>query len=233
VVRNTSDLIDALADSVTPVRHLYPPFLRAALWLSLAAIVLALLCLANGGVRADISIRLQQPAFVVSMIGALATAILAAMASFKLSLPDSSRWWLLLPFPALAVWVSTIGYGCLTNWVRMDPEGIHMGEAARCFATLLLTSVPLSIAMLIMLRHAALLRPTAVAAIGGLAIAATTAFALSLIHDLDATIMILLWNLGTAALIAGLASVFGRPTLAWIAARVSPALPQQLSGRRD
>jgi hypothetical protein len=85
--------------------------------------------------------------------------------------------------------------------------------------------------MLVMLRHAALLRPTAVAAIGGLAVAAMTSFTLSLIHDLDATIMILLWNLGTAALIAGLASLFGWPTLAWIAARVMPALPPQPSGR--
>jgi len=136
----------------------------------------------------------------------------------------------LLPLPALAVWVSTIGYGCLTNWVRMDPEGIRVGEAARCFATLLLTSVPLSLAKLVMLRHAALLRPTTVAAIGGLAIAAMTSFALSLIHDLDATIMILLWNLGTAAVIAGLAGIFGRPTLAWVAARVMPALPPELSG---
>jgi hypothetical protein len=229
-VKNTSDLIDALADSITPVRRLHPPFVRAALWLSLAAVVLGLLCVAHG-VRVDISLRLREPVFVVSMAGALATAVLAAMAAFKLSLPDSSRWWLLLPFPALAVWVSTIGYGCLTNWVRMDPEGIHMGEAARCFATLLLTSVPLSIAMLVMLRHAALLRPTVVAAIGGLAVAAMTSFTLSLIHDLDATIMILLWNLGTATLIAGLASLFGRPTLAWIAARVMPALPPQLSGR--
>jgi hypothetical protein len=229
-VRNTSDLIDALADSVTPVRRLRPPFLRAVLWLSLAAVVLGLLCAAEG-VRTDIAMRLQEPAFIVSMTGALATAILAALASFKLSLPDSSRGWLLLPLPALAVWASTIGYGCLTNWIRMDPEGIHVGEAARCFATLLLTSVPLSIAMLVMLRHAALLRPTAVAAIGGVAIAAMTSFALSLIHDLDATIMILIWNFGTAALIAGLASAFGRPALAWVAARVMPALPSQLSGR--
>jgi hypothetical protein len=228
-VRNTSDLIDALVDAAGPVQRLRPPLLRAVLWLALAAIVLALLCVAQG-VRTDIFMRLQQPMFVVSMIGALATAILAAMASFKLSLPDSSRWWLLLPLPALAVWVSTIGYGCLTNWVRMDPEGIRVGEAARCFATLLLTSVPLSLAKLVMLRHAALLRPTTVAAIGGLAIAAMTSFALSLIHDLDATIMILLWNLGTAAVIAGLAGIFGRPTLAWVAARVMPALPPELSG---
>ena len=230
-MRKTSDLIDALVDSATPVRRLRPPFLRAALWLALAVGVLGLLCIAHG-VRPDISLRLRQPVFVASMIGALATAVLAALASFKLSLPDSSRWWLLLPAPALAVWVSTIGYGCLTDWVVMSPEGVRMGEAVRCFATLLLTSVPLSIAMLIMLRHAARLRPAAVSAAGGLAIAAMTSFALSLIHDLDATIMVLVWNLGVAALIAGLAGAFGRPTLAWIAARVMPALPPQLSGRQ-
>ena len=230
-MRKTSDLIDALVDSAIPIRRLRSPFLRAALWLSLAAAVLGLLCVAHG-VRADISVRLQQPVFAVSMIGALATAILAALASFKLGLPDSSRWWLLLPTPALALWVSTIGYGCLTDWVTLGPDGVRMGEAVRCFATLLLTSVPLSIAMLIMLRHAALLRPTAVSAAGGLAIAAMTSFALSLIHDLDATIMILFWNLGVAALIAGLASAFGRPTLSWVAARIMPALGPQFFGRQ-
>jgi hypothetical protein len=227
-VRKTSDLIDTLVDSATPIRRLRSPFLRASLWLALAGGVLGLLCIANG-VRPDISMQLQQPVFVVSMIGALATAVLAALASFKLSLPDSSRRWFFLPAPALAVWVWTIGYGCLTDWVTMSPDGVRMGEAVRCFATLLLTSVPLSIAMLIMLRHAALLRPTVVSAAGGLAIAAMTSFALSLIHDLDATIMILIWNLGVAALIAGLASSFGRPTLLWVAERIMPVLPPQLS----
>ncbi|WP_368734943.1 hypothetical protein, partial [Pantoea sp. GbtcB22] len=81
------------------------------------------------------------------------------MASFRISLPGSSRLWLALPSPALALWVSTIGYGCVTDWVSMGPTGARMGEAARCFATLLLASVPLSIAMPVMLRHAALLRP--------------------------------------------------------------------------
>ncbi len=227
-MRKTSDLIDALVDSATPVRRLRPPLLRAALWIALAVGVLGLICIAQG-VRSDISVRLRQPLFLASMIGALATAILAALASFKLSLPDRSRWWLLLPTPALAVWVSTIGYGCLTDWVTMSPDGVHMGEAVRCFATLLLTSVPLSITMLIMLRHAALLRPTVVSAAGGLAIAAMTSFALSLVHDLDATVMVLIWNLGVAALLSGLASAFGRPLLAWVAARVMAAPGPQLS----
>jgi hypothetical protein len=222
----TPDLIDTLVVSATPVRRLRPPLVRAGLWLLLAAVVLGLLAVAHG-LRPDLAARLRQPVFVVGMVGALATAILAAVASFRLSLPDSSRFWLLLPCPALAFWVSTIGYGCLTDWVSMDANGIRMGEAVRCFATLLLTSVPLSVAMLVMLRHAAWLRPTVVSVTGGLAIAAMTSFALSLIHDLDATVMILVWNLGSAALVAGLASVFGRSAFRRVAAHFTPTIPSQ------
>lgn len=218
----TPDLIDTLVDCATPVRRLRPPALRAALWLLFAALVLGLLGVVHGA-RPDFAERLRQPIFVIGMASALATGILSAIASFKVSLPDGSRWWLLLPAPALVLWVSTISYGCLTDWVSMGPNGVRMGETARCFATLLLTSVPLSIAMLVMLRYAALLRPTAVCATGGLAVAAITSFALSLFHNLDATIMILVWNLGTALLIAGLASLFGRPMLAWFAAGLMPA----------
>ena len=160
---------------------------------------------------------MQQPVFVVSIAASLATGILAAIASFIVSLPDRSRLWLLLPGPALVVWVSTIGYGCLTDWVSLQPEGIRLGEAARCFATLALTSVPLSLAMLFMLRYAALLRPTTVAAIGSLAVAAITSTALSLFHDLDATVMVLVWNLGVAALIVALGVALGEKTFSWVA----------------
>ena len=220
-VTNTPDLIETLVECATPVRRLRPPLMRAGLWLAFAALILVLVAIAHG-LRSDLAIQMQQPLFLVGMMAALATGILAAIASFQISLPDSSRWWLLLPLPPLALWVSTIGYGCLTDWVSIGPDGIHMGEALRCLATLLMTSVPLSIVMLLMLRYATFLRPTEVCVTGGLAIAAMTAFALSLLHDLDATIMILVWNLGVAALIAGLASLFGRSMLAWIAMRFTP-----------
>jgi hypothetical protein len=230
-VRKTSEVIDTLVDAATPVKRLAPPLWRTLIWLAMAALILALLCIIHG-VRPDLSVQLKRPIFVVSMFGALATAMLAALASFKLNLPDCSRRWLLLPLPGLAIWVSTIGYGCLSDWVSMSADGIRMGEAARCFATLLLTSAPLSVAILIMLRHAAPLRPTVVSTAGGLAVAAMTSFALSLLHDIDATVMILVWNLGAAGLIAGMASVLGRSLLTWIAARVMPLLPPQLSAPR-
>jgi uncharacterized membrane protein YedE/YeeE len=55
----------------------------------------------------------------------------------------------------------------------------------------------------------------------GLAVAAITAVSLSLVHDLDASLTILVWNLGVAVLIAGLACLFGRRMFAWTASRLS------------
>ncbi|WP_119460086.1 DUF1109 domain-containing protein [Rhodospirillaceae bacterium SYSU D60014] len=214
----TPDLIEQLAATTTPVRRLRPPLLRAGLWLLFAAFILALLA-AGHGVRPDLGQRLHQPAFVAGMAASLLTGVLAAVAAFTISLPDRSHRWLLLPAPALVVWISTIGYGCLTDWVSIGPNGVQLGETVRCFATLVLTSLPLSFAMLVMLRYAGLLRPRAVAMTGCLAVAAITATALSLFHDLDATLMILIWNLGTAALIVGLGGALGRRLFSWVAPR--------------
>lgn len=212
----TPELIDRLVAGAKPVQRLRPPLVRATLWLLIAFTVMALLAISHG-FRSDIIQRLQQPVFVISIAASLATGILAAIASFIVSLPDRSRLWQLLPAPTLLIWVSTIGYGCLTDWVSIQPGGVHLGEAARCFATLVLTTVPLSLSMLFMLRYAAFLRPTLVAATGSLAVAAITSAALSLFHDLDATLMILMWNVGVAVLIVAVGAVTGKKTFSWVA----------------
>jgi hypothetical protein len=218
----TPGLIEALAANATPVRRLRPPLVRATLWLSFAAVVLVLLAVSQGG-RPDLAQRLQQPIFLVGISASLLTGILAAIASFLVSLPDRSRGWLLLPLPALAVWISTIGYSCLTAWVELDSAGgLRMGEAARCFATLVLTSVPLSLLIFVMLRHAAPLRPMPVALTGSLAVAGMTASALSLFHAFDATVMILMWNLGSAVLLVGLGTLLGRKMFAWLPQHPAP-----------
>ncbi len=211
----TPDLIESLVASATPVRH-QRPFVRAALWLLFAALILALLAISHG-MRPDIELRLQQPAFVIGIAASLATGVLATVASFIVSIPGRSRRWLLLPGPALLVWLSTVGYGCLTAWVSIGPDGISLGETARCFATLVLVGAPLSLALLVMLRFAALFAPTPVAIAGGLAVAAMTSTALSLFHPLDATLMILIWNLGAVALLVALGGLFGRKMFAWVA----------------
>jgi len=221
-VIKTPDLIASLAANATPVRRLRPPVMRAACWLLLAAAVLTLLAI-NQGVRPDFAQRLREPAFVICMAASLLTGVLAAIAAFLVSLPDRSRLWLLLPMPALVLWLSNVGYQCLVQWIDIGPNGVSLGEAARCFATLVLTSLPLSLAMLVMLRYAAPIRPMAVTLMGSLAVAAIAATALSLFHTFDATVMILMWNLGTAVLFVSLAGVFGRAMFRWVAPRTFDA----------
>ena len=218
----TPDLIASLAADLVPVRRLRPPVMRAACWLLLAAAVLTLLAI-DQGLRPDLTQRLQDPVLAISMAASLLTGVLAAIAAFLVSLPDRSRLWLLLPMPALVLWLSNIGYQCLVQWIDIGPDGISFGETARCFATLVLTSLPLSLAMLMMLRYAALLRPISVALVGSLAVAAITATALSLLHALDATVMILMWNVGTTVLFVGLAGAFGRRMFRWVAPRTFAA----------
>jgi len=217
-VITTPDLIESLARGMTPVRRLRPPLMRALCWLLLAAVVFSLLAISQG-VRSDLWYRLQQPDFAVRIAASLLTGVFAAIAAFMLSQPDRSRLWVFLPAPALFAWLSTIGYQCLTNWITLDPDGMRLGETARCFATLALTSLPLSFAMLVMLRYAAPLRPTAATLTGSLAVAGITATALSLFHELDATALILIWNLGTAALMVALGGVFARRLFSWVAPR--------------
>ena len=211
----TSALIDLLAAHARPVRRLRPPLVRALLWLLFAAFVFALLALGHG-TRPDLALRLSEPLFVAGMAASLATGILAIVASFMLNVPDRARGWSLLPVPALIAWVSTIGYGCLTHWVEIGPDGMHAGDTARCFATLMLTSLPLSLALLAMLSNGSLLRPTAATLTASLAVAAITASTMLLMHDLNATVMILLWNAGaaTAIVVTGAAAAAIRRSLA-------------------
>ncbi len=212
---STPDLIDSLVADAKPVRRLRPPALRALCWLMFATLLLALVAVGHG-VRPDLLLKLHQPIFFTGILAALMTGALAAMAAFMASVPGQSRRWLLLPAPALAVWISTIGYGCLVDWVSLGPDGMFLGEAARCFATLAIIGIPMSLTLLIMLRYVARLAPVPVAMAGSLSVAALTAAAVSLLHPLDATLMILLWNFGVTALFLVFSGLYGKRLLEWV-----------------
>ena len=205
----TSDLIDALAADVRPVRRLRHPLVRAAVWLALPLLVFVLLMIAQG-TRPDLAARMLEAPFTVGVAGALSTGVLAAIAAFMLNLPDRSRDWALLPLPALAVWIASVGQQCLTHWVAIGPDGLQLGESARCFATVLLVGLPLSLGIFAMLRRGALLSAGTIAATAGLAVAAMSAAALSIFHRIDASAMVLLWNFGVAAIFVAAGGWAGR-----------------------
>jgi hypothetical protein len=209
----TPELIDLLASELKPVRRLRSPIFRAACWILVAVMVLTLLTVSQG-VRADLSARLGELAFALALFGSVATAICAAAAAFALAIPGRSRLWALLPLPPLALWIAAIGRQCLTQWVRYDAGAMAMGDTARCFATVILTSLPLWLLMLLMLRRSGSIRRALPMLVGSLAVAATAGSAMDLLHRLDASAMILLWNFGTGAMIVLVSTLFGRAILA-------------------
>jgi hypothetical protein len=214
----TTDVIDLLVADATPVRRLRAPTVRAACWLLCALLVILFVGIAHG-LRADWMLKLGQPRFIIGVGAALATGALAAVAAFVASVPGMSRRWLFLPAPAAAIWLGTIGYGCLTDWIALGPDGMSIGETARCFATLALVGTPLSLAMLIMLRHIARLSPTPVVMVGSVAVAALTATALSIFHPIDATSMILVWNFGLAVLFVWSSRRYAQRIFGWMESR--------------
>jgi hypothetical protein len=174
------------------------------------------LMVAVRGVRPDLALSLRQPAFAIDIAASLLTGVLAAVAAFIVSLPDRSRVWLWLPVPALLVWIVNIGYGCLAAWVNLQP-GTGIGDETGCIAAVVLTGTPLALTLLIMLRHTAFFSPTPVAVAGSLAVAGITASALPLFHNHDASVLVLVWNLGIAALLTAAGGAFGRRIFAWVA----------------
>lgn len=212
----TPDLIATLSANPPPVRRLAAPWLRAGLWLLLAACVLVLIGISHG-LRPDLAHALAQPRFVLGLAATLITGITAALAAFLLSLPDRSRHYALLPLPSLIVWLGTIGSSCLVHWVAIGANGMRMAEAASCLATLVLTSLPLSLVLIVMLRHAARLGPGLVLWMGSLSVAAFTACALALFHTIDASVMVLMWNIGAALIVALVARLSGARLLARLA----------------
>lgn len=217
---DTNTFIDGLAARPQAVRVLPRPGWLAGFWLCLAIGVLVLLGIEHG-LRPDLAEQLRHRDFSLGVAAALLTGLLAALGCVTASLPDRSRGWLLLPMPTLLVWVSCIGHGCMTEWVDYDPAAAAPGEMLRCLSTLLLVSLPLSTVMFLLLRHAVRLRPAWLIMMAGLAVAAMTSAAMSLLHPLDATVMVLIWNVGASLVIVAVEAVLGRRLMAWFGERLA------------
>lgn len=178
-------LIRGLAADLKPVRRLPPPLLRALAWLAaVAATALALAAFAD--LNAVWQRIAAAPDLWLAVCGSAATAILAAVAAFELSLPDASRAWAALPLPAAILWIAASGFGCLRVWIAPQTHVASLSEARDCLIFIVALSVPLSALLLAMLRRACPLQPGLTAVVGGLAVAAAAATLLNFFHPYDA-----------------------------------------------
>lgn len=208
----TDALIDAIAADARPVRPLAPP-----LWRALTLLV-PLALLGGGAVYAlgDASAleRIyagRETMMIPEMAAMLATGLLAVTGAFFLSIPGRSRLWLWAPLPTLAAWVSLSGAGC---WAALGTKAAadrHVGMD--CLVFILAVSLLLSLPLVWRLSRAAPIEPVRVALLGGLGIAALSAFILQFFHPFTITFLDLGAHLFAVAVVIGTMTLAARRTL--------------------
>lgn len=206
--RRFEPLIDALADDLRPVRRLASPLWRAGLWLG--AVVLIGVAVALIADTAPLLRRLAAtPDLWLAALGAALTAVLAAYAAFRLSLPDAPRAIALLPLPGVTLWLAASGFGCLRNVVAPETHVPAWAESRDCLTFIVGISLPLSVLLIVMLRRACSLLPGPTAIMAGLAAAAAAATLLNLCHPYDAAVTDLVVHAAAVALVIGVNRAFG------------------------
>jgi hypothetical protein len=213
----TSELIGRLASDAGRVKILPPPERRVLLWLLLALPYVAAVALVMG-LRADLGDKLSETRFLVEQVAAAATAIAAAFAAYTAVVPGRARWPLFLPLAPLAVWLGSLGQGCLAG-----EAGLVFFNDWICLPVIALVGALPAIVMALMLRRGAPLYPHLAVALGGLAAAALGNVGLRLFHPVDASLMVLVWQFGSVALLACLAGLFGPLVHNWRHAQARPS----------
>jgi hypothetical protein len=203
-------LIDQLGTELVPIRRLLPPWLRAAGWLLVVAVIAALL-LMHYGAGGMLRRWADTPDLAWAGLGAVATAISAAWVAFALGVPGRRAAWAWLPLPGALLWIGASGLGCLRSWVAPGTQVAGMHQSADCLIFIISFSVPLSALLIMLLRRACPLRPVLTAVMIGLASAAASASLLEICHSYDAAATDLMTHaLAVAVVVAVNAAMGGR-----------------------
>ncbi len=213
-VRPTDALIDALSADAAPVGRLAPPLVRASATLAGLALfgLFAILLLPNSNPLAMRGAGAEMQAGL-ELAAALLTGALAVIAAFHVAIPGRPRGWLAIPLPALALWLGLSGLGCWRDLVRRGPSGWDLGHSMDCLAFIVTASLVLGAPLAWRLSRAAPIDPLPVAALGGLGIAALSAFLLQFFHPFAVTFVDLAVHIVAVGIVMALAGLLRRPML--------------------
>src|SRR5262245_39652731 len=212
----TEQLIERLAADLKPVRQMWGPWARAVAWLAVALPCVAVVVWGKLGM-VDVGANGR---FVVEQAATLVTALTAALAAFGSAVPGFDRRVLLAPLVPLALWLASVGHGCVEDWVRFGADGLAIRPDWDCLPMAAAIGILPAAAIVAMLRRGAPLHPRLTLALAALAVASVANFGLQFAHARDASIMVLVWHLGAAAVLAALGGSLGVRVLGW---RRSPA----------
>ena len=206
--------IKRLVADLQPVARLSSPFRRCLVWfLAATPYVVGLVLLFS--LRPDLAVKLAEVRFVIELGAAFATALLAGWAAFSMTVPGYDPLRVAMPLVPLAVWIGILVEGCLEDLIKFGWSGMGFEADWICFPMIALVGAWPALLMVLMLRRGAPLAPIGTIAMGALASAGLGDVALRLFHAQDVSVTVLVWQVGSAMVLAWLAAKVGPLILKW------------------
>jgi hypothetical protein len=174
-MRDTSKLIDNLAQDAKPVKPLASPLLRAGMLLA-ALLAMMVGFAAFGGHVTETIAHLASMPFTLELGGALLAGVSAIVAAVTLSIPGRSQAWAYLPLPGLALWLIGGGLECYRQVENFGYVAKSLFASQDCFFFIIGAGLPTAAATYIFLRRYLSIdavRVTGLAALGAALLAAT------------------------------------------------------------
>jgi hypothetical protein len=211
---DTKQLIRELTEKVKPVRRPSGPSLRAVVWLGISVLYIGMFLLIMPA-RHDVTLNPNDRLFLIEQTAAFATGLTAAIAAFASVVPGYSRNWAALPILPFAVWLASLGPGCVQELNRLGIEQLPLSHNPWCVPFIILFGALPAVLITIMLRTGAPLTPRLTAALGGLAAAGLANVGVRIVHPEDVSIMLLVWHVGSVMALSALAGAAGRYFFNW------------------
>lgn len=204
----TQELIDRLVADVEPVKPLLSPARRAVVW-SVVAGICVILGVLYFGLRRDAAEAWYSTAVVLRLVLLAATAWLAVVTAFRLSVPghDSrawSRWW---PLALVGVLVALVCAEVIVGVVMGDTDSPL--RAWRCVRKVAFVGAIPAVLAVVFIQRANALDPRWAALLGVLGAGAAGALTSELACPIHAPIHILLWHILPVAASAVIGALLG------------------------
>lgn len=136
---------------------------------------------------------------------------MAAATAFCAGSPGRPLWERLAPLPTLGLWLGTLGEGCWQDWLRAGSDGLIIEPDFMCSVHI---HGELGSRRADPFDNPALCSDRT-GLTTGLAASALGAAGLRLFHASDASLMILVWQFGTVAILTTAGALFGQKLLHW------------------
>jgi hypothetical protein len=212
---NTDALIRELSATARPVRPLLRPELRALTWFLVALATIVVVMAIHGIDANEMGKALTDPRLIGEEIATVFTAVTAAMAAFRSTVPGVRREWFWLPFAGLASWVFLTGSGCASDYATIGPAAFNLRSDAGCLVPGAIAGAIGTIVIVVMLKRGAPLVPRLTLVFAGMAVAATVNFGLLVLHEGDVSIMLLVWHTAYVAALAAVGAWVAPALLGW------------------